>query len=67
MLGIGAPNLVHAQIKALFGHLRGHHDGATGINPVKNRLLIGKSGVGAVLGNASHAKGLQDNRVVILG
>ena len=58
MLGVGASHLVDAQVKALLGHLRGHHERAAGANPAKD-------GVVQRVWDAADAKRLENDGVVV--
>ena len=66
MIGVGTADLINTQVKALFGDLRGHNDGAARIDPAENRLLERLARL-AKLGDTANAKGLKDYSVVAIG
>ena len=66
MIGVGTADLINTQVKALFGDLRGHNDGAARIDPAENSLLERLARL-TKLGNTSNAKGLQNHGVVAIG
>ena len=66
MIGVGATDLVNAQVQAFLGHLRGHNDDTARIDPAENRLLERLTRL-SKLRDASNAKGLQNHGVVAIG
>ena len=66
MIGVSTADLINTQVKALFGDLRGHNDGAARIDPAENRLLERLARL-AKLGDTANAKGLQDYSIVAVG
>ena len=66
MIGVSSADLINTQVKALFGDLRGHNDGATRIDPAENCLLERLARL-TKLGNTANAKGLQDYSIVAIG
>ena len=66
MIGVGTADLINTKVKALFGDLRGHNDGAARIDPAENCLLERLSRL-TKLGDTANAKGLQNHGVVAIG
>ena len=60
MSRISAPDLVHAQVAALFGHLRGHDQRAPRVHPSEDGAAVV-----AVVGDAPDAERLQDDGIVV--